>query len=110
MPKYLIQLSYVGEGVAGLLKEGGSERRKASEQVIEALGGRVEAMYYAFGETDLFHIVDLPDNVSAVAFSLLVNASGRVKVIFTPLITPEEVDQAAERGRQISAAYRAPGR
>jgi hypothetical protein len=23
MPKYLIQLSYVGEGVAGLLKEGG---------------------------------------------------------------------------------------
>jgi uncharacterized protein with GYD domain len=110
MPKYLIQASYVGEGVAGLLKEGGSERRKASEQVVEALGGRVEAMYYAFGETDLFSIVDLPDNVSAATCSLLVNASGRVKVSYTPLMTPEEIDQAAERGRQISAAYRAPGK
>ncbi len=109
MPKYLIQVSYVGEGVTGLLKEGGSGRRQASERVIEALGGRVEAMYYAFGETDAFIIVDLPDNVSAVTASLMVNASGRVKVTYTPLFTPEEVDQAAEKGRQIPAAYRAPG-
>ena len=109
MPKYLIQASYVGEGLPGLLKEGGTGRRKASEQVIEALGGRVEAMYYAFGETDAFIIVELPDNVSAVACSLMVNASGEVKVSYTPLITPEEVDQAAEKGRQIHAAYRAPG-
>ena len=110
MPKYLIQVSYVGEGEAGLLKEGGSRRRKASEHAIEALGGRVEAMYFAFGGIDAFITVDLPDNISAVTASLLVNASGRVKVTYTPLITPEEVDQAAEKGRQISAAYRAPGR
>jgi uncharacterized protein with GYD domain len=110
MSKYLIQVSYVGEGVPGLLKEGGSGRRKASEQVIEALGGSIEAMYYAFGETDAFIIVDLPDNISAVTASLMVNASGRVKVTYTPLFTPEEIDQAAEKGRQIPAAYRAPGR
>jgi uncharacterized protein with GYD domain len=109
MGKFLIQVSYVGEGVPGLLKEGGSGRRKASEQVIEALGGKVEAMYYAFGNIDAFIIVDMPDNVSAVTASLMVNASGRVKVTYTPLFTPEEVDEAAEKGRQIHAAYRAPG-
>jgi uncharacterized protein with GYD domain len=109
MPKYLIQVSYVGEGVAGVLKEGGSARVKASVKAIEALGGRIEAMYFAFGETDAFIIVDMPDNVSAVASSLVGNASGRVKITCTPLITPEEVDQAAEKGRQISAAYRPPG-
>jgi len=56
----------------------------------------------------VFIIVDLPDNVSAVTGSLVTNASGTVKVTYTPLITPEEVDQAAEKGRQISAAYRPP--
>jgi uncharacterized protein with GYD domain len=110
MPKYLIQASYVGEGVAGLLQEGGSERRKVSEQVIKAMGGKIEAFYYAFGETDLFIIVDLPDNVSALTCSLLANASGRIKSTCTPLLTPEEVDQAAGKGRQIPTVFRAPGK
>ena len=110
MAKYLIKVSYVGEGVTGLLKEGGSGRRKASERIIEALGGKIDAMYYAFGETDAFIIVDLPDNVSAATASLMVNASGRVKVTYTPLFTPEEIDQAAEKGKKIHDAYRAPGK
>jgi uncharacterized protein with GYD domain len=108
MPKYLIKASYVGEGVTGLLKEGGSGRRQASEQVIKALGGSIESMYYAFGETDLFFIVDFPDNISAVTCSLLVNASGGVKVTYTLLLTPEEVDQAAEKGRQLTRPIALP--
>lgn len=109
MPRYLIKVSYFGKGVPGLLREGGSGRRKASEQAIEALGGHIEAMYYAFGENDAFIIVELPDNISAAAASLIVNASGRVKVTYTQLLTPEEVDKAAEKGREITTAYRAPG-
>ena len=49
MPKYLIQGSYSGEGLKGLLKEGGSKRREAAEQSVKGLGGRLEAFYYAFG-------------------------------------------------------------
>jgi uncharacterized protein with GYD domain len=109
MARYLIKVSYVGEGVPGLLKEGGTGRRKASERIIESLGGNIEAMYYAFGEIDAFIIVDLPDNASAVTASLMVNSSGRVKVTYTPLFTAEEIDQAAEIGRQIHETYRAPG-
>ena len=48
MPKYLIQGSYSGEGLKGLLKEGGSKRRVAAEQSVKGLGGRLEAFYYAF--------------------------------------------------------------
>jgi uncharacterized protein with GYD domain len=109
MPKYLIQVAYVGEGVSGLLNEGGTERLKASRRAIEAMGGKLDAMYYAFGETDAFIVVDLPDNASAAACSMVVNASGKVKVTYTPLFTPEEVDKAAEKGRKLAAAYRAPG-
>ncbi len=110
MPKYLIKACYVGEGVAGLLKDGGTGRRKASAQIIESLGGRLETMYFAFGGTDAFLIVDLPDNISAAACSLMVNASQEVKVTYTPLFTPEEVDRAVETAGKFSTGYRAPGR
>ncbi len=54
MPKFLYQATYTGEGAKGLLKEGGSKRRAAVEEVMKALGGKVEAFYYAFGDPDVF--------------------------------------------------------
>ena len=68
-------------------------------------GGRLESFYFAFGERDVYTVVDLPDNESATAVALTVNASGAVKVRTTVLVTPEEVDAAAKR----SVEYRAPG-
>ena len=50
MPKYLLQGSYVGEGLKGLLKEGGSKRRETIAQLVEGMGGSLEAFYYAFGD------------------------------------------------------------
>jgi uncharacterized protein with GYD domain len=105
MAKYLFQGSYTEEGLRGLLREGGSKRRDATEQVIGSLGGTVEAYYFAFGDNDFYLIADLPDNVSTVAGSLVVNASGAVNVKTVVLLTPEEVDQAIK----MSADYRPPG-
>ena len=106
MPKYLIQANYSGEGVKGLLKEGGTSRRAAVEKLTQSLGGTLEAFYYAFGETDLFIIAELPDNASMTAIGLTVNASGALsKFSTTVLISPEEVDNAAKK----SPAYQAPG-
>jgi uncharacterized protein with GYD domain len=105
VPKYLVQASYTAEGTKGLLKEGGTARRKAVQQAIEGLGGKLEAFYYAFGETDVFGIADLPDNVSAAAFSLLVGASGGAHVKGVVLITPEEIDRATKK----VTTYRPPG-
>jgi len=62
-------------------------------------------MYYAFGDADVFAIVDLPDNVSATAFSLLITAGGGATIKTTVLITPEEVDQATKK----TLDYRPPG-
>jgi uncharacterized protein with GYD domain len=70
-----------------------------------AFGGKVESFYYAFGDTDAFVVVDAPDNVAAAAVALAVNASGLVSVRTTPLMTPEEVDQATKK----SVTYRGPG-
>ena len=94
MAKYLIKASHTAEGAKGLLEEGGTARRTAVEQALNSMGGKLDAFYYAFGETDLFCIVDLPDNAAATAASLVVNASGKASVQYTVLITPEEVDEA----------------
>ncbi len=105
MPKYLAQCNYVGEGVKGLLKEGGSSRRAIVEKLVESVGGTVEAFYYAFGETDLYVIADLPDNVTMTTLALLVAASGAITIKTTVLITPEEVDEAVKK----TPSYRPPG-
>jgi len=97
MPKYLIQANYVGDGVKGLLKEGGTSRRAATERAVKALGGTLESFYYAFGETDAYAVVDVPDNTSMAAIALTAGASGAVAVKTTVLLTPEEVDEAVKK-------------
>ena len=105
MPKYMIQASYVGEGLKGLLKEGGTNRKDTVAQVIEGMGGKLESFYYAFGDYDVVGVANMPDNLSIAAFSFMVNASGMVKAKTTVLLTPEEIDQATKK----VVEYRPPG-
>jgi uncharacterized protein with GYD domain len=105
MSKYLIKGRYTAEGGKGLMKDGGTGRRAAVEKSLETLGGKLEEMYFSFGDVDVYCIIDLPDAVTAAALSLAVNASGSVQLQTVPLLTCEEVDAAAHK--QI--AYRAPG-
>ncbi len=105
MQRFLVEASYTSEGVKGLMKDGGSGRRAAVEAAVKGLGGKVEAMYFAFGASDVVVILDMPDNVAAVALAMAVNAPGTVRTRTTPLLTPEEMDQAAKK----SVSYLAPG-
>ena len=78
MPKYLFEARYSAEGAIGLAKEGGASRRDAVKKHLQEIGGKLESMYFAFGDVDCFVIVELPDNVSAAALSLAVNESGLI--------------------------------
>ena len=105
MAKYLIRASYTPEGVRGILRDGGSKRRRVVEEAIGAVNGRVEAFYFGFEDADALVIIDAPDNVAAAALSLAVNAGGGARSRTTVLLTPEEIDEAAKK--QI--AYTPPG-
>jgi uncharacterized protein with GYD domain len=105
MGKYLLHANYVGEGIKGLLKEGGTARRASAEKAVKSVGGTIEAFYYAFGETDAYVIVDVPDNASMAALATTIGASGAVRITTTVLITPEEMDAVAKK----TPTYRAPG-
>jgi len=58
-------------------------------------------LYFAFGDTDVFAIVDFHDHVSAAAVSLAANSTGVVDLRATVLITPEEMDQVAQKSQGI---------
>ena len=105
MAKYLFQAAYTIDGTKGIMKEGGSARKAQLGQILERLGGKLDGFYFAFGEWDVIGIIDAPDTATITALSMAVNASGGVKLRTTPLITPEDVDEATKK----SISYRAPG-
>jgi uncharacterized protein with GYD domain len=107
MPKYLMHVNYLAEGTKGLLAEGGTTRREVARKLFKSAGGKLESFYYAFGDTDVYLIADMPDHVSMAALALTINASGVVAVKKTTvLLTPEDIDAAAKK----SPKYRPPGK
>ena len=106
MPKYLVAVRYTAEGAQGVIREGGSSRRRAAQQVIESVGGTLECFYFAYGETDMYTIADFPDELGPVAVSLAVAASGGSVMSTIPLLTPEQMDAAAG----MAVIYRPPGK
>ncbi len=92
-------------GVKGLIQDGGSGRAAAVKTLLESVGGKMDAFYFAFGETDAFVIVDVPDSVTGAALSLTVNASGLATCTVVELLTPADMDRAVK----MSPAYDAPG-
>ena len=67
------------------------------DELLAAVDRKAESFYYAFGDTNAFVIVDVPDNVTAAAVALTVGASGAVTLKTTVLMTAEEVDQATKK-------------
>ena len=106
MPKYMVQGSLSASGMAGVVEEGGSRRHLAVKKAVESMGGKLEAVYFAFGETDVYAIAEMPDNVSAAAFAMVVGLAGGATATTTVLITPEEADEIVKK----KANYRPPGK
>jgi uncharacterized protein with GYD domain len=99
MPHYLLQVSYNTDGIAALVKEPQNRIEKVTP-AIEALGGRVECGYFAFGDADVVVVCEMPDNVSAAAFAMAVGAGGTVSSYrTTALLTPEEAVEAMSKAK-----------
>jgi uncharacterized protein with GYD domain len=105
MPKFLIKARYTAAGLRGLQKDKGSGRENATAAACASVGGKLDAMYFALGEDDVFVIVDLPNIAAAARISAAVGATGLVQPTTVPLLTVAEADEAF--GGDVS--YRPPG-
>jgi uncharacterized protein with GYD domain len=105
MAKFLFKVNYTTQGLQGVMKEGGNARKAAAEETIGSVGGTVESFHFAFGDTDVFIIADMPDAAAAASVALNVSATGSVTVETVALLEPNDVDAAT--GAEVS--YRPPG-
>ena len=107
MAYFLLQGAYTSESWKSLVNNP-VDRVEAVRPVIEKLGGSVEGAWFAFGDYDVVLVMQMPDNVSAAAFSLAVAASGGFKAHkTTPLLTIADGVEAMKKA--AGAGYRPPG-
>jgi len=106
VPHYLVQVAYSPEAWGTMVKKR-QDRMAALRAAVEKPGGRIEAGYLTFGDYDIVAIFEMPDNVSAAAFSLAVSASGSVKAFrTTPLLTTKEGVEAMKKAAK--STYKPP--
>jgi uncharacterized protein with GYD domain len=97
MAYYLVQVGYTPQAWAAMINNP-QDRSAAVEGAIKQLGGRMERFWMSFGDYDIIGIVDMPDSVSAAAFSMAISAGGACRgVKTTPLLAIEEGMDAMRR-------------
>jgi len=104
MGHYLFTASLSQTGLHGLINEGPEARRKAVEETLASLGGKLDKMYWTFGDTDVLVLADLPDNAAAASFSTTIAAAGAASIRTTVVLTAEDV----ERMRTLQPTYHPP--
>ncbi len=101
MAKYLLRAKLCGRWCEGAMAEGGSKRRDAARAAVESVAWQPRLHVLTFGDTDVYGICDVPDAASATALSLLINSSGAVTLNLVPLMTVEDLDEAASRDTDV---------
>ena len=108
MPKYMSQFKYSAESIKALVAKP-QDRRAPAEKVFGAAGGRIESMYFTFGEYDGFVITEFPSDEDAASAILAVGSSGAFSDIKTTVLIPMDTSLAAmKKAHNIASRYQAP--
>lgn len=97
MATFMYLGKYTPEGLKGLAAEGGTKRQEATEKLVSSIGGTILQYSFAVGEYDFVLIVDLPDSAAGLIAPILTGASGTVRVLTVPLVSPQEIDDVCAR-------------
>ena len=90
MATYLVQVSYTPQAWAAMIANP-QDRTKVVGAVVKKLGGKMQDFWLAFGDYDVVGIIDMPDSVSAAAFSIAVGGGGACRSVkTTPLLSMDE--------------------
>lgn len=105
MARFMFKVSYSKEGMQGVIKEGAANRKTFIEKMAAEMGGSISSFDFAFGDTDVYVISEMPDHINAAAVATAVAASGAASIETVVLLSADDVDRAIEK----HAPYRAPG-
>jgi uncharacterized protein with GYD domain len=107
MPLFMVEFGYTPEAWAELVKSPENREEMAAANAQRA-GCKLHGLWYAFGESDVFALIEAPDNVTAAGLAIAVASSGAFRKVEThPLLTQAELLESLERAGEV--AYAAPG-
>ena len=107
MPLYMSTFDYKPEVWAELVHNP-ENRTETVSQLLEDAGCKLKGLWYAFGESDGFALIEAPDNATSASIAIAINASGAFrKFETTVLMTQDELLRALKKAQDV--AYVAPG-
>ena len=106
MPLYLYQAAYTAESLAAQIKDP-KDRIEVVRPAFEAVGGKILASGYPFGEYDVMAVYEAPNDTTAASIALAVAAGGAVKAAKTTrLLSGQEWIAALKQAQTVSPAYK----
>lgn len=97
MAKFLYLGKYTAEGLKGLAVDGGTKRKEAIEHFASSIGGSILEYSFAVGEYDFVVIADVPDNAAGLIAPIMTGATGTVRLVTVPLVSPQQIDEVCAR-------------
>jgi uncharacterized protein with GYD domain len=104
MPLYLGRFKYSAEAIKAMIEDP-QDRSAAAAQTAESLGCTLHGLWWALGDRDGVFLMEAPDNVTVVALSMAVGATGQISTDNTVLL---DMDEAQEAMRKAAAATFTP--
>lgn len=108
MARYMIEVGYTPQAWTSQIDDQPNVVSRITP-AVKASKGKIESVYYAFGDADLIAIIDWPTAEDAAAFGLAVTGSGALRSYkTTALLTVEQGIEAMRRAAEVRGAYTPP--
>jgi uncharacterized protein with GYD domain len=109
MPKYLATFTYSAGSWARMIDRP-EDRTTAAQNVVEAVGGRLECIYWQMDNEDGLVIAEFPDSVAASAVQAAIVKTGAFKSVeMHELLTKQQLRDRLVLARDATQAFEVPG-
>ena len=102
MPLYMYEAGYSAETISAMIKSP-QDRLEVVRPAFEAVGGKILAGGYPFGEYDIVVIYEAPDDTAAASLALAVAATGAARAAKTTKLLTGAEWVASLKAAQASA-------
>jgi uncharacterized protein with GYD domain len=107
MSLYMSTFEYTPEVWSELISHP-ENRTETVSRLLENAGCKLKGLWYAFGQSDGFALIEAPNNVTGASIAIAISASGAFrKFETTVLMTQDELLTALEKAQDVE--YVAPG-
>ena len=105
MPYYLFTGRYSTDAIKAMVAKP-QDREAAARKLIEGIGGKLHHLFFAFGDEDVYALIEAPDDRAMAAGAMVVGASGSMSGGKTiKLMTAQEAMEAMKAAGKAASGY-----